>query len=225
MTALLRQHADALAEAMYGDFGHRSPLQSLATDVLGTMPSIRHARTRLGRWTAPQRVSAGLVRWLGGKVWIQDHQRPSLPASTRLPARCAAEWSALCVTRNGAGTRGGARRQPGRSAQRHAAEPAAGHRHGSANHAVESVGCSAPAGPWQHPRGRSGSPALHASVMRCLGPCRTYRHRGRSAVGPRRWDRGARRACPLVRRPALTLRTRSSQSLRGRCTAQLSQLA
>jgi len=71
MTASLLGHADSLAEAMCEDFGHRSPMQSLATDVLGILPSIQHTRAHLEKWMKPQRVNAGMVGWLGGKAWIQ----------------------------------------------------------------------------------------------------------------------------------------------------------
>jgi coniferyl-aldehyde dehydrogenase len=52
--ALLIEHADPLVEAMREDFGHRSPTQSLFTDVAGSIGPLRHAQNHLGRWMKAQ---------------------------------------------------------------------------------------------------------------------------------------------------------------------------
>lgn len=71
LASLLLKNANGLAEAMRVDFGHRSPMLSLATDVLGIMPSLKHTRKNVGKWMAAQRVNAGMVGMLGGRAWIQ----------------------------------------------------------------------------------------------------------------------------------------------------------
>jgi coniferyl-aldehyde dehydrogenase len=71
LLALLLENAHALAEAMSQDFGHRPHELSLATDVFGIVPSIKHTRKHFRRWMRPERVSAGLLGWGGGRAWIQ----------------------------------------------------------------------------------------------------------------------------------------------------------
>lgn len=39
LIAVLMTHANDFAETMREDFGHRSPMMSLATDILGILPS------------------------------------------------------------------------------------------------------------------------------------------------------------------------------------------
>jgi coniferyl-aldehyde dehydrogenase len=57
--ALLIEHADPLVEAMREDFGHRSPTQSLFTDVAGSIGPLRHAQNHLGRWMKAQKRKVG----------------------------------------------------------------------------------------------------------------------------------------------------------------------
>lgn len=71
---LLLENADVLAEAMREDFGNRSPAQSIATDVFGVFPSIKHTRKHFKRWMKVERVSAGLVGLTGGRARI--HWQP-----------------------------------------------------------------------------------------------------------------------------------------------------
>ena len=71
LLALLLENAHALAEAMSEDFGHRSHELSLATDVLGIVPSIKYTRRHFHAWMKPQRVCAGMLGWGGGRAWIQ----------------------------------------------------------------------------------------------------------------------------------------------------------
>ncbi len=68
---LLLENADALTAAMNLDFGNRAALQSIATDIFGIFPSIKHTRKHFKRWMKSQRVSAGLIGLSGGKAWIQ----------------------------------------------------------------------------------------------------------------------------------------------------------
>lgn len=68
---LLLENVDALTKAMNEDFGNRSCLQSIATDVFGIYPSIKHTRKYFKRWMRPERVSAGLIGLSGGKAWVQ----------------------------------------------------------------------------------------------------------------------------------------------------------
>lgn len=71
LLALLLENAHALAEAMSEDFGHRPHELSLATDVFGIVPSIKHTRRHFRAWMKPQRVSAGMLGLGGARAWIQ----------------------------------------------------------------------------------------------------------------------------------------------------------
>ena len=50
----VRGNRDALVAACNADFGRRSPLETLAADVLVTLDEIRHARKHLRQWMRPQ---------------------------------------------------------------------------------------------------------------------------------------------------------------------------
>lgn len=69
---LLVQHGDALVEAMREDFGHRSPEQSLFTDIAGSLGPLKHARKHLSRWMRPQRRSTQMPFGLfGARAWVE----------------------------------------------------------------------------------------------------------------------------------------------------------
>ncbi|MEJ7930646.1 coniferyl aldehyde dehydrogenase [Ramlibacter sp. AN1015] len=55
LAALVREHVDALAQAISDDFGHRSRHETLLLEALPTLEAIGHARKRLARWMRPQR--------------------------------------------------------------------------------------------------------------------------------------------------------------------------
>ncbi len=67
----LLRNAEKLVEALREDFGHRSPVLSMVTDVFGIVPSLKHSRDHVRRWMRPERRSAGPFAWIGGRAWIE----------------------------------------------------------------------------------------------------------------------------------------------------------
>lgn len=63
--------ADDLVEAMRLDFGHRSPVQSLMTDVRGILPSMQNDMASIAKWMKPQRVSSGPLGLFGTRSRIE----------------------------------------------------------------------------------------------------------------------------------------------------------
>ena len=53
--ALMRKHGEAFAAALSEDFGHRSRVQSLLTDVVATIRSAKHAKKHLSSWMKPEK--------------------------------------------------------------------------------------------------------------------------------------------------------------------------
>ncbi|MCP5432636.1 MAG: coniferyl aldehyde dehydrogenase [Alphaproteobacteria bacterium] len=53
--AILVSHADAFAEALAADFGHRSRDQTMLTDIAGAIASLKYARAHLKAWMRPDR--------------------------------------------------------------------------------------------------------------------------------------------------------------------------
>ncbi len=53
--ALLVDHADAFADAVSEDFGHRSRQQTLMTDIMPSVSALKHARKHLAAWARGQR--------------------------------------------------------------------------------------------------------------------------------------------------------------------------
>ena len=68
---LLLAHAEALTAALSADFGHRPKTLSMATDILGLLEPLQHARKHLGRWMQPERRSAGVFRFVGARARIE----------------------------------------------------------------------------------------------------------------------------------------------------------
>ena len=58
--AVLLAEREALAQAISGDFGHRSRHETLFGEVVTTLSGIRHTAKHLRRWMAPERVSVNL---------------------------------------------------------------------------------------------------------------------------------------------------------------------
>ena len=52
---ILLDNADAIAEAINADFGHRSAEESKMLELFGCVDGIRYARRRLAKWMKPQR--------------------------------------------------------------------------------------------------------------------------------------------------------------------------
>ena len=53
--ALMRKHGEGFAAALSEDFGHRSRVQSLLTDVVATIRSAKHAKKHLSAWMKPEK--------------------------------------------------------------------------------------------------------------------------------------------------------------------------
>ncbi|MFO7567436.1 MAG: coniferyl aldehyde dehydrogenase [Enhygromyxa sp.] len=53
-------------EALSDDFGHRSPTQSLLTDIMGTLKPLRHALAHVDRWMRPEKRKVEFPLWLFG---------------------------------------------------------------------------------------------------------------------------------------------------------------
>lgn len=70
---VLLTHQTALVEALTADFGHRSPHQSLFTDVAASIGPLRHAQRHLERWMRPERRRAGPfpLNLLGARARIE----------------------------------------------------------------------------------------------------------------------------------------------------------
>ncbi len=72
--ALLVDHSEALCKTVSADFGHRSREQTLMTDILPSVSSLKHAKKNMAKWSRPEsrssRFPLGLVgaksevRWL-----------------------------------------------------------------------------------------------------------------------------------------------------------------
>jgi coniferyl-aldehyde dehydrogenase len=58
---ILVDNADAIAEAINRDFGHRSAEESKLLELFGCVDGIRHTRRKLRRWMKPQRRSTSVL--------------------------------------------------------------------------------------------------------------------------------------------------------------------
>jgi coniferyl-aldehyde dehydrogenase len=58
---ILVDNADAIADAINRDFGHRSAEESKLLELFGCVDGIRHTRRKLRRWMKPQRRHVSLV--------------------------------------------------------------------------------------------------------------------------------------------------------------------
>lgn len=63
---LLVGNKDRFVEALAQDYGHRSPMQSLLTDIMGTVKPLRHAIANVERWMRPEKRKVDLPLWLFG---------------------------------------------------------------------------------------------------------------------------------------------------------------
>ncbi len=69
--ALVTANAAGFVETMKDDFGHRSSVQSLMTDVIGILPAMKSDMKQLARWMKPQRVRSGQMGLLGARSRIE----------------------------------------------------------------------------------------------------------------------------------------------------------
>ncbi|HZR81299.1 MAG TPA: coniferyl aldehyde dehydrogenase [Candidatus Binatia bacterium] len=58
---LLVENADAIAQAINADFGHRSYEETMMAEVLGTVDGIRDTQKRLKKWMRPQRRHVSIL--------------------------------------------------------------------------------------------------------------------------------------------------------------------
>lgn len=70
--AMIRDNATRFCDALSEDFGHRSPRQSMITDIAASIASLNHAIKHLPRWDRrekkPVMFPLGL---LGAKAWVE----------------------------------------------------------------------------------------------------------------------------------------------------------
>ena len=60
LEALVRQHQDAIVDAIGADFGNRSRVETLVSEVLPTISAAAHARKHLAGWMKPQRRAVSM---------------------------------------------------------------------------------------------------------------------------------------------------------------------
>ena len=69
---LLVDHQSKLVEAVNADFGHRSPHQTLLTDIAASIAPFKHAKYHLKRWMKRQKRNISLPLGLfGTKAWVE----------------------------------------------------------------------------------------------------------------------------------------------------------
>jgi coniferyl-aldehyde dehydrogenase len=71
---LLVSNKDRFVEAISDDYGHRSPMQSLLTDIMGTVKPLRYALANVDRWMKPEKRKVDLPLWLFGARARVEHQ-------------------------------------------------------------------------------------------------------------------------------------------------------
>ncbi|HEX4506483.1 MAG TPA: coniferyl aldehyde dehydrogenase, partial [Alphaproteobacteria bacterium] len=71
MLDMLLSNSDAFVAAMSADFGHRSPLQSTFTDVVGVMQAAKSDRANLEKWMKPRRAGGRLGSLISGAARIE----------------------------------------------------------------------------------------------------------------------------------------------------------
>lgn len=70
--ALLVDHAEPLCDALSDDFGHRSREQSMLTDIVASIRSLRHALKHIDRWSRPERRKLDFpLGLLGGRASVE----------------------------------------------------------------------------------------------------------------------------------------------------------
>ena len=72
--ALLVDHGDAFAKAMSEDFGHRSHEQSMMTDIVASIRTIKHTIKQLDKWMQPERRKLDFPLGLLGAKAIVEYQ-------------------------------------------------------------------------------------------------------------------------------------------------------
>ena len=60
LEALIRGNQEVILDAIAADFGNRSRVESLMSEIMPTLAASAHARRHLGRWMRPQRRAVGM---------------------------------------------------------------------------------------------------------------------------------------------------------------------
>jgi len=68
---MLLSNDSAFVEAMRLDFGHRSPVQSTFTDVMGVVQSAKSDRANLAKWMKPRRTGNPISGLFGGRGRVE----------------------------------------------------------------------------------------------------------------------------------------------------------
>jgi coniferyl-aldehyde dehydrogenase len=72
LAAMIADNADRFAAAASQDFGHRSLVQSMLTDIVASVLPVEHALERLDRWMRPETRSLPLpLRLMGSRAWVE----------------------------------------------------------------------------------------------------------------------------------------------------------
>ena len=70
--AMIRDNAQRFCDALSEDFGHRSPRQSMFTDVAASIGPLNHAIKHLDRWARRERKPVTFpLGLLGAKAWVE----------------------------------------------------------------------------------------------------------------------------------------------------------
>ena len=67
---MLRDNADALAEAISADFGNRAHQETMLAELVPALGAIRHARKNLRRWMRPERRHVD-ISFQPGRAWVE----------------------------------------------------------------------------------------------------------------------------------------------------------
>ncbi|MFD1612412.1 coniferyl aldehyde dehydrogenase [Sphingomonas tabacisoli] len=69
---LLVDNAEAFCAALSEDFGHRSREQTMMTDIIASVRTLKHARKHLDRWMHPEKRKLDFpLGLLGAKAWVE----------------------------------------------------------------------------------------------------------------------------------------------------------
>ena len=70
--AMIRDHGERFCSAMSEDFGHRSPYQSMVTDIAGSIAPIAYASKHVDRWMRREKRKLEFpLGLLGARGWIE----------------------------------------------------------------------------------------------------------------------------------------------------------
>jgi coniferyl-aldehyde dehydrogenase len=70
--AMVKDNAARFCDALTEDFGHRSPRQSMITDVVASVSPLKHAERRVARWAKRERKPVMFpLGLLGARAWVE----------------------------------------------------------------------------------------------------------------------------------------------------------